>query len=105
MYLTDLTVTNARKLLKECQFPVHSRWEDIARNMEISLDKRQRLRIQVATEARDCETALEESVDEFLRNSSSPVTWDKFLSKVECVDRATAAKMRKKLGLVLMPGI
>ena len=105
MYLTDLTATNAWKILKECQFPVHSRWENLARNLDISLDKRQQRRMQVAIEAIDCETALEESVDEFLRNSSSPVTWDKFLPKVECVDRLTAAKMRKKLGLSPMPGI
>ena len=105
MYFTDLTATNTWKLLKECQFPFHSRWENLARNLDISLDERQRLRKQVATEVIDCETALEESVDVFLRNSSSPITWDQFLSKVECIDRLTAAKMRKKLGLSLMPGI
>ena len=105
MYLTDLNATNALKLLKECQFAVHSNWESLARNLDISLEKRRELRIQAFTQIIDYETALEEAIDMFLRNSSSPVTWEKFLSKVESVDRATATKMRKKLGLTQMPGI
>ena len=103
--MTDLNASNALKLLKECQFPVHSKWESLARNLDISLDKRRELRSQAATQFIDYETALEEAIDMFLRNSFSPVTWEKFLSKVESVDRATATKMRKKLGLTQKPGI
>ena len=41
----------------------------------------------------------------FLKASTSPVSWDMFVSKVETVERITAIKMRKKLGLANTTGI
>ena len=41
----------------------------------------------------------------FLKASTSPVSWDMFVSKVETVERTTAIKMRKRLGLANTPGI
>ena len=88
----------------DCEFPIHLNWEKLARNLDISLDKRRALRKQVATTAMDYETVLEEASDMFVSNNSSPVTWEKFIFEVERVDRPTAAKMRKKLGFALTPG-
>ena len=102
--LTDFTATNALQLLVDCEFPIHSNWEKLARNLDISLDKRRALRRQAATQAMDYETVLEEALDMFVSNNSSPVTWEKFIFEVERVDRPTAAKMRKKLGFALTPG-
>ena len=49
--------------------------------------------------------ALEEAIEMFLKASTSPVSWDMFVSKVETVERTTAIKMRKRLGLANTPGI
>ena len=103
LYLTDFTTNNALNLLEECEFLINSKWEKLARNMGISLNERHRLRALAITQSLNCETALEEAIDMFQRASAIPVSWDMFVSRVENVDRLTAAKMRRKLGITATP--
>ena len=98
VYLTAFTSNKALILLEECEFPINSKWEKLARNMDISLDERHRLRVTIS-QGLNSETALEEAIDMFQRASTRPVTWDMFISKVENVDWLTATKMRRKLGI------
>ena len=50
------------------------------------------------------ETALEEAIYKFQRAITRPITWDMFISRVENVDKLTATKMRRKLGITSTPG-
>ena len=103
LFLTAFTTNNALILLEECEFPINSKWEKLARNMGISLDERHRLRALTNSQGLDCETALEEAIDIFRRASIRPVTWDMFISRVKTVERLTATKMRRKLGITAIP--
>ena len=105
LYLTAFTSNDALNLLEECEFPINSKWEKLARNMGISLDERCRLRALAITQDLNYGAALEEAIDEFqrARTSTTPVTWDMFISRVENVDQLTATKMRKKLGITATP--
>ena len=90
-------------LLEECDFPINSKWENLTRNMGISLDERHRLRVTIS-QGLSSETALEEAIDMFKRASTRPVTWNMFVSRVENVDLLTATKMKRKLGITATPG-
>ena len=96
--LTAFTSNNALILLEECEFPINSKWGKLARNMDISLDERHRLRVAIS-QGLNSETALEEAIDMFQRANTRPVTWNMFISRVENVDWLTATKMRRKLGI------
>ena len=89
--------------MEECDFPINSKWEKLARNMGISLNERHRLRELAITQSFNYATALEEAIDMFQRASTRPVTWDMFISRVKNVDRLTATKMRRKLGITPTP--
>ena len=102
LYLTAFTSNNALNLLEECEFPINSKWEKLTRNMGISLDERHRLRVAIS-QGLNSETALEEAIDMFRRNSTRPVTWNMFISRVKSVDQLTATKMRRKLGITATP--
>ena len=102
LYLTAFTTNNALNLLEECEFPINSKWEKLARNMGISLDDRHRLRIAIS-QGLSSETALEEAIDIFRRASIRPVTWNIFISRVKTVERLAATKMRRKLGIITSP--
>ena len=67
--------------------------------MGISLNERHRLRVLAIAHNLNSETALEEAIDMFQRANIRPVTWDMFVSRVENVDRLTATKMKRKLGI------
>ena len=71
--------------------------------MDISLDERHRLKESANTEDLNYERALEEAIDMFQRASTRPVTWNMFVSRVENVDRLTATKMMRKLGITATP--
>ena len=43
------TPKNALNLLEECEFPINSKWENLARKMGISLNERHWLRKQATT--------------------------------------------------------
>ena len=101
--MTAFTSSNALNLLEECEFPIYSKWEKLARNIDISLNERHRLRALAITQSLNCETALEEAIDMFERASTRPVTWDMFVSRVENVDLLTATKMKRKLGITATP--
>ena len=102
--MTAFTSNNALNLLEECEFPINSKWEKLARKMGISPDQRHRLRALAITQSLNCETALEEAIDMFQRASTRPVTWDMFVSRVENVDLLTATKMKRKLGITATQG-
>ena len=104
LYLTAFTSNNALNLLEECKFPINSKWDKLARYMDISLDERQRLKESPIIQDLNYEIALEEAIDMFQRASTRPVTWDMFISKVENVDWLTATKMRRKLGITATQG-
>ena len=70
--------------------------------MGISFEERHRLKLAIS-QGLNSETALEEAIDMFQRDSKRPVTWDMFISRVRCVDQFTAAKMRRKLGITATP--
>ena len=89
--------------MEECDFPINSKWEKLARNMGISLNERHRLRELAITQCLNYATALEEAIDKFQRASTRPVTWDMFISRVKIVDRSTAKQMRRKLGITATP--
>ena len=48
LYLTAFTSNNALNLLEECEFPINTKWEKLARNMFTSLDERHRLRVAIS---------------------------------------------------------
>ena len=49
LYFIAFTPKNAVNLLEECEFPINSKWENLARNMGISFDERHWLRKQATT--------------------------------------------------------
>ena len=59
LYLTAFTSNDALNLLEECEFPINSKWEKLARNMDISLDERCRLRALAITQDLNYGAALE----------------------------------------------
>ena len=89
--------------MEECEFPIISKWDKLARYMDISLDKRCRLKELANTQDLNYERALEEAIDMFQRTSTTPVTWNMFASRVENVDLFTATKMKRKLGITATP--
>ena len=89
--------------MEECDFPINSKWEKLARNMGISPDERYRLRALAITQDLNYATALEEAIDMFQRASTRLVTWDMFISRVKIVDQSTAKQMRRKLGITATP--
>ena len=101
--MIDFTTNNALNLLEDCEFPINSKGEKLARNMGISLNERHRLRALANTQSLNYEAALEEAIDMFERASTRPVTWDTFILRVENVDQLTATKMRRKLGITATP--
>ena len=100
-YLTAFTSNNALNLLKECKFPINSKWEELAGNIGIFLNEPH----LAISQSLNSEPALEVTTDMFQRPSTRPVTWDMltFISRVRSVDQFTETNIRNKLGIIAAP--
>ncbi|XP_019857635.1 PREDICTED: WEB family protein At4g27595, chloroplastic-like [Amphimedon queenslandica] len=91
---TPLTTNNAINKLSSVGFRF-THWREVARHLQIKQDDKDKY---MSRHYGDDATALEECVDDWLRNSREP-TWDKFLHIIAAVDKSAAKRIRYSIGL------
>ena len=93
---TKLTTNNAIIQLSRVDFRFNKHWREVARHLQIKQDKKDEYWTKHNS---DAASALEECVDDWLRNSREPAMWDKFLHIIAKVDKSAARNIRKSVGL------
>lgn len=89
-----LTTNNAIIQLSNVGFRF-KHWREVARRLQIKQDDKDRY---MTKNYGDEATALEECVDDWLRNSIEP-TWEKFLGHIAAIDKSAARRIRKSICL------
>ena len=91
-------VHRAMVVLIDNGFKVFSSWDSLARELEVPLDFRRKLKYK-ASLTEDFELALEESLDYWMTNNSA-VSWEVLLAAVERTDeKEVARKLYKQFGI------
>ena len=89
-----LTVDTAFDLLDQCGFDA-SFWKSLARCLRVPYEKRKEIKI---TEQHDLESALEESLDCWIKEHTGQPEWKELVDAVEkCGDKDAAIKMKEAL--------
>ena len=93
-----LNVDTAFELLDQCGFNVSS-WNSLARRLRVPFEKRKEIETKI-NETYDLESALEESIDCWIKEHTGQPEWKELVDAVEkCGDKDAAIKMKKALQL------
>ena len=95
VFISELTSTNALRLLVKSGFDVEKKWTRLTGLIGVSLDERRRL----VTVDQDHHFALEEGLQWWIDNCTS-ASWSDLISAVEdCGDSNVATKMKREIGI------
>ena len=96
-YITDITPSKAVAVLCECGFNFKSKWSSLTSNLNVPLEKRERMRA-IIEEDEAYEYALEIALEWWIKNTSE-ASWKELISLVYmCGENDTVDAMMKKLG-------
>lgn len=91
----SLTTGNVIRLLREREFRFGKNWRGVARELGVSLEKRDQLS-SLHLDA-DFSDFFEETIDDWLRNSDDP-SWIKLIGVIDLFDKSVARDLRTYLG-------
>ena len=93
-----LNVDTAFELLDQCGFNVSS-WNSLATHLQVPFEKRKEIETKI-NEVYDLESALEESIDCWIKEHTGQPEWKELVDAVEkCGDKDAAIKMKEALQL------
>ena len=94
----ELTAVNALRLLVKSGFIVKDKWSKLTSLLGVSLEERRRLK-KMASGDQDYHFALEEGLQWWITNGTTPC-WEELISAVEsCGDVDVATTLRRQLDI------
>ena len=94
--LIELTSNNALQVLVKSGFVVKNKWNELTILLGVSLEERRRLKTMASSD-QDYHFALEEGLQWWIANGTSP-SWEELISAVEnCSDVDIATTLRRQL--------